>query len=1230
MTSSPEYFPSLSSAGSAPVPTQLAISCDLMQQYRVATPFSMGDETGGAILATTLDPVTRQTEVFSIGAAGRIYVIRHDPESDTDWSSLDLGFPAQATSIAAGTYPDGSRVIYAVDTKGTVYSKRGGSSWEGAWRVYPKLVNKPIPNTSAVVDGVWVQAIVYDRGNMPVATFVLHAGDGVRGFASNDGTIWTIHETLIGLGGPSYSGFIATADGAGEVGVYYVDTIDDASFSLKADVAHASIDGWYWPSSCARSAQGFDELIATDNPGGEAHSAWLMALDAVAGRFTPSRITPPGVSVRKAVARRKANGLLDVFVLDSNFRLQHGRQDPASAMGWSEFLPFALDQRVVHMVVGQNGIDQSEVFAVTEDRQVWHIWEDSIVPGVIRDPVWHVDRVEVEASTQVEEIRAYVAQVLVFDAQMNALSGAQVRLTSDDGVWIEVNGNSFYLDKTHPWEGPSNSMGQVQITVATDSLGVPALSVWTSNLAADAAVAMDLGRLVQDKLAGADPKKGIDAAQLLAAKMKDADGNATLPLLGQGYRDEGCAASIALAINQSIAMLQNAGKHNAAAPPDIFHPANDHRITTYIQGHGNGPLRLLHRPSIPEQAWRVSFASGKPVFAYLSPDEVQLHLAHAHTLDKLTVDNGWSWGDIFEAVKSGLATVYEYVVQPVVDAVNAVITLVIDGVHHLFECLVNLVEQVFDLVEECFRNVKVGFEQLFLWLGEVLGWPGVLRTKEALKTGMLEMLHLATRAVPAMEGLITGKIAAFQQTIKESIPAFNRDYLGTNLTLGANRQWAFGKTPPDSARDLNRMMSMNLFQSAMVNNLHRISAAGPTATLLLASDAQGVLEDVVSRLQTIGSNFEASNAFRDAANYFEQIKDDPAHIIQLSISALISALEGIVLLVLDVAIELIHLLGSALVAAVKAFEAAFTDTKAWTIPFVSPLYLHVTGSELSALDLAALLIALPTTLIYRMRYGATPFPDDAAVHRFQATVNADALWRCSTLGGPATAVRTGTDAGVLSLEEVSTMKRVFQIGNLCNNVVYGFVDVFLDAQIAPDIKNPNDIGDNRNNLRQIGVASWLAAANGWAAALFSMPWPDLRWQAPGCANSKEFGVIHWFAQLVPNVVGTVWLLSAKSLPRSAELGGACLTSAFGFADLVLTIVEGVMASNEDDGDPLDTMEGVFACIPVASKFLHTKWVMEATECTSVVLLLFIDAACDAGAAACSIATVVTSHVAAPA
>jgi hypothetical protein len=683
------------------------------------------------------------------------------------------------------------------------------------------------------------------------------------------------------------------------------------------------------------------------------------------------------------------------------------------------------------------------------------------------------------------------------------------------------------------------------------------------------------------------------------------------------------------------------------------------------------PLRRLHMPSISSKAWRVSFAGGSLDYAELSAEEVRQHSAHASTLARVPArkmrgalvmartgkpltaaaaadaggdeDDGWSWGDIWEGVKGGAAVVYDYVVQPVVDAVSGavdavstVITLVIDGVHHVFTCLIDLVEQVFDLVEEALRWIGVQFEQLFRWLGEVMGWAGIMRTKEVIKQQLLNMLQLASMVVPVLEAKLAGQITTFGAWASAKMDQFNQLVLGDQSTLGATRLRAQNQTTPALASTMHRSQGLNLVGNAFVNNLGRVpdvaggSGAELAATRMAAlpADVAAPVTDLLGQLASTGQAWSSAQAFEDALAYLSRIPGDPEHMLQLVFAALVSACKGILQLVLDAALVVLQQLALAIQAVLSSIEQAWTAPGPWRIPFVSALYEKLSGGgQLSPIDLTALMLAMPTTWLYRAAHDAPPFPDDASLASFNATYSTALLAKhmgLSQASMPNAAALAETDPPEPSPAQVTVAQRVFLWLNAVNNVVYSFVDIFLDLQLSPELGVKYNLKSLDSSATQQNIGSWVAYSLGWTGLLCGMPWYDLSKMLPGCDNPDQFGAIHLIVEGVENLINSIFFFAGGALMRTNDTFGPYLASGFGFVHLVMNAVESGWAASLHEGNVWEALEGVFGSIPLVFKFLHATPVIEASEGTSWIGLLVIDAIGDVVMIACGIAHAATA------
>jgi hypothetical protein len=91
-----------------------------------------------------------------------------------------------------------------------------------------------------------------------------------------------------------------------------------------------------------------------------------------------------------------------------------------------------------------------------------------------------------------------------------------------------------------------------------------------------------------------------------------------------------------------------------------------------------------------------------------------------------------------------------------------------------------------------------------------------------------------------------------------------------------------------------------------------------------------------------------------------------------------------------------------IVTALKLFKLLISEVATQLdspldIPILSPIYKLVIGNELTALDLACFVCAIPTTIIFKIASGEAPYPDDNTV---QAVTQGSTAWSPKTLELP--------------------------------------------------------------------------------------------------------------------------------------------------------------------------------------------------------------------------------------
>jgi len=194
-------------------------------------------------------------------------------------------------------------------------------------------------------------------------------------------------------------------------------------------------------------------------------------------------------------------------------------------------------------------------------------------------------------------------------------------------------------------------------------------------------------------------------------------------------------------------------------------------------------------------------------------------------------------------------------------------------------------------------------------------------------------------------------------------------------------------------------------------------------------------------------------------------------------------------------------------------EFLFTE---WEIPVLSQLYKYFTGSSLGIrpIDIAAYVITVPVTLVYKLSTGAAPFPDQAALDAYENYYTAD--WLKSKLG-------LGTEVAVTVDLAQETFIKKFSLGCYAGGM---FVRIVTDSIT----------GALSSNLAGNKIASYSSIVLRFFTTASSTPWALVPGSgAPGCpAGTKGFGVVIWICQLF---CGPVRGLLIASLWKVKAAGG---------------------------------------------------------------------------------------------
>ena len=345
----------------------------------------------------------------------------------------------------------------------------------------------------------------------------------------------------------------------------------------------------------------------------------------------------------------------------------------------------------------------------------------------------------------------------------------------------------------------------------------------------------------------------------------------------------------------------------------------------------------------------------------------------------------WTGGDVFGAIKDGIAKVAKFVVSTVTNGVKFSLHIVIDNVKYGWNALVEygstFVQKTFDLVQEVFDKVKVSFEHLFGWLAYIFNWQDILKTQQVLSYTIDQTFELIEEAIEDFKKMVDANISNLETWISQNFSQVISSFSGAN-SLGQYQ--TANNTPNPQAAALT---STNFLFTGVLNNANsmQLAGGGPVGARL-TDDATQKLDALMQKITVEVGSLQSTTAFTNAITYFKQMGGSTDQAFQMLISGLLSVIEGLALAALEGAKAVFDLLCDAAKHIVHGVREAIEAE--WNIPFVSELYAYITnGGTFTGLNLMSLLLAIPATAFYKLVYKAAPVPNAGGCHDVRAELH---------------------------------------------------------------------------------------------------------------------------------------------------------------------------------------------------------------------------------------------------
>ncbi|MFI9553321.1 hypothetical protein [Nonomuraea endophytica] len=684
-----------------------------------------------------------------------------------------------------------------------------------------------------------------------------------------------------------------------------------------------------------------------------------------------------------------------------------------------------------------------------------------------------------------------------------------IAVTDDDGLAapytnVAVTATSpvsVYLDEVYHLLSPA-----VPVNTTTDATGVLTVVQETQSLAAVCfrVVLTDTPGVVADVNPMSNAIATLNAVQtgddLRAVVVTNADGSqAPLVPSGVSTADSDSAA-------KALAQFMNI---SSGLPQD---------------GSRQRPDDSATRKAAAPRVWGLSFTGGG--LTYHEGAEAQAGGASAIAV---------AMGDFFSWLEDCFDDVVNFVVQEA------------EGIYHLFvtiagevyDVLLDCVAAVVHAVEFVLKKIEVFFEDLIKWLGFLFVWSDIVRTHNVLKNIFTQYV---AKSIDGLGDARTQLQHAFTD-VQRYVDSW-ADLPGNvpPSLSGTTRGSVVASSPP--------VPGQNSPQSNW--GLHQLKSNASNGTTT-AQPNQGVTGDVPATLQPlVDALSREEEIFQQALASFKSNIIDK--IDQISFSQIVTE---VIAIITDAFLESVENVLLAAVDVLAALVDGVMDILDATIeiPVLSWLYKEVSGNDLSLLDAACLVAAIPVTIGYKLIADEAPFPDDATT---TALIDAPDFATIQRICNPADvraargAAKDSTSdilaltggvcamAGAVAvsvLQPLATKARQFKVVTQAFPVLNSLACVSYWVYVAPDVMGQiQDLEDQKwwaitnqaltdlmivKSLVDLGVG--LTAQDSGASKVWcpASPWVDfaenIMWEVPTIGasvdeeNQNTIGVLNGWA-----------------------------------------------------------------------------------------------------------------------
>lgn len=552
----------------------------------------------------------------------------------------------------------------------------------------------------------------------------------------------------------------------------------------------------------------------------------------------------------------------------------------------------------------------------------------------------------------------------------------EVVVSATDLTTIEVDGATYEIDEVRSVTLKPNELNFIMITSEADGLDTPGLKIRTSDMALNEVVVIFPNQEVHRQIAE------LEADALWNAK--DAQGNL---IVDQKAHSKEEVASVQSTIKRAVATVAFPAASTVASDEQVvsgaaigtpweltFKPAADdagglqpaaRAAALKVRESASSPVADKDQPKRGIQEEEISQDAFVRLLGQAAGSEEpqpsaaigSAALAGAAGMEGTLRSGAARRGKVGRRIRDAI----KKATSVVVGAVEGIVHILVKTAEGIIDFVIDSAQKVAEFVEAVVEKVVNGFKKFIEFLQFLFNWDDILDTQRYLVGAINAGFDYAARQVEAAKAPVSAFVDKLQDTVKEGM-----NELVSSLGGEPSEVRKSGFKLPEAAE---------WFLSKLLGGA-KSPDASPASELVAQATSGG------SGLTGFASQFAA--AFEDTAGaalrQFEGLGEATAALVanplkpQRALVVLIEALRDAVLQLMD-SVE--HLALGFLDVLVEAIEQIKKVLNAEIrIPFISQLFKRMGAGKLTPLNLAALLLAIPATVMSKLVFGDSPFKDE--------------------------------------------------------------------------------------------------------------------------------------------------------------------------------------------------------------------------------------------------------------